>query len=256
MDLGLEGVPCAVSGASRGLGYAVAMELAREGAAVAICSRDRAAIEKAAETIGPRAIPIVADVSTPEGASDFIESAARGLGGLQVLVTNAGGPPPGYPSKHDDSAWLDAYELNFLSAVRMIRAALPYLEQTRWGRIVCITSNVVKQPDPSLSLSSAVRSATTAFAKTLAAEVASRNITVNCVMPGQIVTDRLRSLAGAPGDAGPEHPSFSEMITRIPAARLGRPEELAASVAFLCSERASFINGVNLAVDGGFLRSL
>lgn len=260
MDLGLRGVPAAVAGASRGLGYAVACELAREGARVAICARDAGRLGDAAKAIGEETgsevFPIAADVSQAHGAREFIEEAARSLGGLQVLVTNAGGPPTGDPATLDDDAWLAALDLNFLSAVRMARAALPHLRSRTWGRIVCITSAVVKQPQPGLSLSSAARAAATAFAKTLADTVGREGITVNCVMPGQIVTDRLRTLSGAPPDAGPGHPAFAAMAERIPIGRIGDPAEFAAVVAFLCSERASFVNGVSLAVDGGFLRGL
>jgi 3-oxoacyl-[acyl-carrier protein] reductase len=173
-----------------------------------------------------------------------------------VIVSNAGGPPPGAPSSFADEAWLAALELNFLSAVRLVRAALPHLEQRPWGRILCITSLSVHQPIPNLVLSTASRLATTGFAKTLAREVGPRGITVNCLLPGSIATDRLASLAGAPPGAGPEHPAFAAMAAEIPLGRVGSPEEFAAAAAFLCSARASFVNGVNLQVDGGLLRSV
>lgn len=260
MDLGLTEVPAAVAGASRGLGYAVARELAREGARVAICSRGAAAVAAAAAAIaeetGALLHPIAADVSSAEGARRFVQEAGAALGGLQVLVTNAGGPPPGPPTAFDDEAWLRALELNFLSAVRMSRAALPLLRARPWGRIVCMTSITVKQPPLNLALSNAARSATTAFAKSLSMEVGAEGITVNCVLPGQIATARLRSLAGAPPDAGPDHPAFASMAAQIPAGRVGNPEEFASVVAFLCSERASFVSGVSLQVDGGFYRGL
>lgn len=260
MDLGLKDVPAAVAAASSGLGHAIALELSREGARVAICSRDEARIAKAAESIstetGGEVHPFVADVATTDGGEGFIADAADALGGLQVLVINAGGPPPGPPSAFDEQAWLDALNLNFLSSVRMSLASLPHLRQRDWGRIVAVTSNSVKQPLVGLALSSAARAAGTAFAKTLADEVGSEAITVNTVMPGQIVTDRLRSLAGAPPEAGPTDPAFASMIEKIPAGRVGTPQEFAAAVAFLCSERASFINGISLAVDGGFLRGI
>lgn len=260
MDLGLDGVPAAVSGASRGLGFAVASELAREGARVAICSRDQQAVDSAAEAIeledSPRPLAIQADVSKEEGARKFIERTFEDFGGLQVLVTNSGGPTPGPTGAFDDEQWLEALELNFLSAVRLVRAARPHLEKGPWGRVICITSATVKQPSPNIALSNAARAATTAFAKTLASEMARSKVTVNCVMPGQILTDRLRSLTGAGPEAEPDDPSFAAMIEQIPVGRIGRPEEFAAVVAFLCSERASFVNGVNLPVDGGFLKGL
>jgi 3-oxoacyl-[acyl-carrier protein] reductase len=260
LDLGLKGVGAAVAGSSRGLGYAVALELSREGAAVVVGSRDLDAAKAAADTIsdetGNAVHPVAADVSKEEQAKGFVEEAASVLGGLGVLVANAGGPEPGGPTAFTNEQWKQALDLNFFSTVNLSLAALPHLKEREWGRIVCITSNVVKQPATMLSLSSAARAAATAFAKTLADTVASDGITVNCVMPGQIVTDRLRRLAGAPEDAGADHEAFSSMIDLIPAGRLGIPEEFAAAVAFLCSERASFINGVSLAVDGGFLRGL
>jgi 3-oxoacyl-[acyl-carrier protein] reductase len=261
VDLGLAGIPAAVAGASRGLGYAVAFELAQEGARVAICSRDYSgSIKEAARKIesatGSEVHAISADVAEAEGARRFVDQAAELLGGLQVLVANAGGPPAGPATQFDDEAWFNALELNFLSAVRMSRAALSHLRAAPWGRIVFMTSIVVKQPASDLALSSAVRSATTGFSKTLADELAEERITVNCVMPGQILTDRLRSLADAPADAGPDHPAFQGMTSKIPLGRLGTPEEFAAVVAFLCSKRASFVNGVALQIDGGFYRGL
>ena len=260
MDLGLSGVPAAVAAASRGLGFAVARELAAEGARVAICSRDRQAASAAASSIhdstGGEAHGLEADVSTAEGATGFVDGAVARLGGLQVVVVNAGGPTPGLTTDFDDEAWLRAFELNFLSAVRLVRAALPHLERRPWGRVLCITSVSVRQPIPNLALSNAVRLATTGFAKTLAGEVGARGITVNCLLPGSIATDRLRSLAGAPAGAGPDHPAYVSMAAEVPLRRVGAPEEFGAVAAFLCSARASFVNGVNLQVDGGLLRGL
>lgn len=260
MDLGLAGVPVAVAGASKGLGFAVALELAREGARVAICSRQGRALEHAAGLIkqetGTEVLAYAADVSKGKEAEDFIGAAAGGLGGLQVLVANAGGPPPGTANQFTDKQWLQTFEQNFLSAVRLARAAIPYLDRQPWGRILAITSSAAKQTAPELALSSAVRAATTGFAKSLAAELGPRNITVNCLMPGQIATDRLASLAGAPPGAGPDHPAFSKMAQQIPLGRVGRPEEFSAAAAFFCSSRASFITGVSLQVDGGLVRSL
>ena len=197
MDLGLSGVPAAVAGASRGLGRAIAMELAREGARVAICSRNEAAIRDAAASIeaatGAPVVPLVADFGEPDGADRFVADAAAALGGVQIA---------------------------------------------------------------NLPLSNAARSGATAFAKTLSAEVAADGITVNCLMPGHILTDRSRSLTGAPPDAGPDHPVFAGLAEDIPAGRIGLPEEFAAAAAFLCSERASYVTGVSLQVDGGWCRSL
>lgn len=227
---------------------------------MAICSRDERSASTAASSIheetGGEVHGLAADVSTAEGAVGFVEGAVERLGGLQVLVANAGGPPPGPAADFGDDAWLRAFELNFLSAVRLVRTALPHLERRPWGRILCVTSVSVRQPIPNLALSNAVRLATTGFAKTLAAEVGGRGITVNCLLPGSIATDRLRSLAGAPPGAGPEHPAYAAMAAEVPLRRVGSPEEFGAVAAFLCSARASFVNGVNLQVDGGLLRGL
>lgn len=260
MDLGLTDVPAAVAGASKGLGYAVALELAKEGARVSICSRDAERVKAAASTIekqtGAQVHPIVADVARVEGAEGFVSEAAAALGGLQILVANAGGPNPATAANASDEEWREAIDLNFLSTVRMVRSSLPFLREGPFGRVVCITSISVKQPMANLVFSNAVRSATTSFAKTLSMEVGSDNITVNCVLPGQIATDRLRFLSGAPEDAGPDHPAFRTMAAQIPMGRIGTPEEFAAVVAFLCSKRASFLNGVAIQVDGGYFKGL
>jgi 3-oxoacyl-[acyl-carrier protein] reductase len=260
MDLGLKGVPAAVAGASRGLGYAVALELARQGARVAICSRDEAAARAAASSItkqtGSEVYPVGADVAAEEGAKEFIDKSVAAFGGLQVLVTNAGGPPPGGAAERSDDEWLAALDLNFFSAVRMVRHALPHLRRNDWGRIVAITSSTVKQPVPSLALSNAARAATTSFLKTLSFEVGPDAITVNCVLPGRIATDRLGSLAGAPPGAGPGDPAFKAMAEEIPLGRVGTPEEFGAVVAFLCSKQASYVSGVSLSVDGGMMKGL
>jgi 3-oxoacyl-[acyl-carrier protein] reductase len=249
-----------VAGASKGLGYAIALELAREGARVAICGRDPVEVGKAAASIseatGSRVEGIPADVATAEGAEGFIGRAVESLGGLQVLVTNAGGPPPGPASTFDDEAWLAGFNLNFLSTVRMVRRALPEIGLFSWGRILVVTSTAAKQPIPGLAVSNSIRAATSGFAKSLSAEVASRGITVNCIMPGSILTDRLRSLTGAPEGSSGDHPALRQMAAQSPAGRLGTPEEFGAVAAFLCSERASYVNGVSLQVDGGAVKSL
>jgi 3-oxoacyl-[acyl-carrier protein] reductase len=260
LDLGLRGVPAAVAAASRGLGYATALELAREGARVAICARHPDEIANAASSIGRQTgafvQPVTADVSTAEGAQKFIKAAVESLGGLRVLVANAGGPPTGDVASFDDDTWVQAFGLNLMSTVRMVREALPHLVAAVWGRVLVITSTAAKQPIADLGLSNAMRAAATGFAKTLSSEVAAKGVTVNCIMPGSILTDRWRSLAGAPTDAGPDHPAFERVAKQVPIGRLGTPEEFAAVAAFLCSERASYVTGVSLQVDGGMTRSL
>jgi 3-oxoacyl-[acyl-carrier protein] reductase len=260
LDLGLNGVPAAVAAASRGLGYATALELAREGARLAICARHPEEVERAAASIagqtGAFVQPVTADVATPEGARRFIDSAVGALGSLRVLVANAGGPPIGKAATFDDEAWAGAFSLNFMSTVRMVREALPYLADSGWGRVLIITSTAVKQPIAHLGLSNSMRAAATGFAKTLAGEVAAKGVTVNCILPGSILTDRWRSLAGAPTGAGPDHPAFEQLAKQVPMGRMGTTEEFAAVAAFLCSERTSFVTGASIQVDGGMTRSL
>jgi 3-oxoacyl-[acyl-carrier protein] reductase len=260
MDLGLDGAPAVVAAASRGLGHAIAFELAREGARVAICSRHAGPIESAAREIaaatGAAVVPVVADMADPGGPARLVDAAVDAFGGLQIAVANAGGPPPGAPSHYDGDAWTQALTLNLLASVRLATAALPHLRRRPWGRILFVTSMAVKQPLPNLPLSNAARSGATAYAKTLATEVAAEGITVNCIMPQAILTDRIRSLAGAAAGAGPEDPAFAGLIADVPAGRVGLPEEFGAVAAFLCSARASYVTGSAVAVDGGWSRSL
>lgn len=249
-----------MGGASKGLGYAVALELALEGARVSICGRNRDRIESAAGSIaaetGAQVQAVEADLSTAAGAELFIRESERAFGTIQVLVTNTGGPSPGDAESLTDEQWVEALELNFFSAVRLVRKALPGMKERPWGRIVGITSTSVKQPIVNLALSSAVRSATTSFLKMIASGVGANSITANSVLPGHILTDRLRELVGAPIDSDSDHQVFGELAAQSPSGRIGSPHEFAAVVAFLCSERASFVNGVALQVDGGLVRSL
>jgi len=241
VDLGLEGKRAAVAAASRGLGFAVAAALAAEGARVAICGRDRGRIEAAAERIGPTAEPVVADVSTPEGAERFVAEARRRLGGVDILVTNAGGPPPGTFESTPLEAYRPALDLNLLSVVAMCRAAVPEMRARRFGRVVAITSLAVRQPYPDLILSNTARAGVTGFLKTLAREVAADGVTVNSLQPGSHATERLLELGGSP----------DEIAAGIEAGTIGRPEDFGAVAAFLCSEQARFITGAAIPVDGG-----
>jgi 3-oxoacyl-[acyl-carrier protein] reductase len=240
VDLGIEGKRAAVAASSRGLGFAVARMLAAEGASVAMCGRDRAAIELAAIDIG--AVPVVADVSTAEGAAGFVRDARAALGGVDILVPNAGGPPAGgFAEQPDPEAYLRAFELNALSVIAMCAEAVPEMRARRWGRIVAITSLAVRQPNPALILSTTARAGATGFLKTLAREVAADGVTVNSVQPGLHDTERLRQLTGG------EPPDTSG----IPARRIGEPDELAAVAVFLCSEPAGYVTGAAIPVDGG-----
>ena len=237
MDLGITGRKAAVAAASQGLGLATARALAAEGVEIAICGRDRDRLVAAGAALG--ATTIVADVSTPEGAAGFVVEARDRLGGLDILVPNAGGPPPGaFADIADTSAYARAFELNCLSTIAMCTEAVPGMQGQRWGRVVAITSIAVRQPIPYLILSNTARAGVTGFLKTLAREVAADGVTVNSVQPGIHDTERIRALgAGDPAD--------------IPAGRLGSADDFGAIVAFVCSESASFLTGAAIPVDGG-----
>ena len=237
MNLGIEGRTAAVAAASRGLGLATAEALVAEGVRVAICGRDRARVEAAAAGAG--LVPIVADVSSVAGATGFVRAANEALGPIDILVPNAGGPPPGtFADVTDPQAYADAFELNCLSTIAMCQEAVPTMRERRWGRVVAITSIAVRQPIPYLILSNTARAGVTGFLKTLAREVAADGVTVNSLQPGLHDTERIRSL-GEPDASG------------IPAARIGMPEEFGALAAFLCSELAAFVTGAAIPVDGG-----
>jgi 3-oxoacyl-[acyl-carrier protein] reductase len=241
MDLGIAGRTAAVAGASSGLGFAAASALAAEGVRVAVCGRDRGRIDAAAERI-EGAVPLVADVSTVEGATAFVDDATDALGHLDILVANAGGPPPGTFASTPLDAYLPALELNLLSTVAMCKAAVPAMCARGWGRVVAITSVTVRQPSSALILSNTARAGVTGFLKTLALEVAGQGVTVNSVQPGLHLTDRARSLYGE---------RVAEAAAGVPAGELGDPADFGATVAFLCSAHARFVVGAALPVDGG-----
>ncbi len=246
MDLGLNGKRAAVAAASMGLGYASAEALAAEGVRVAICGRDKGRIDEAAAKIGPNAIPLVADVSTTAGATAFVEAAQEALGGLDILVTNGGGPPPGDFASTPLDAYADAVELNLLSVVAMCYAAVPSMQEQGWGRVVAITSIAVRQPIGGLILSNTARTGATGFLRTLAREVAKDGVTVNSVLPGLHATARLIQLYGDTADAA----------RGIPSGTVGDPGDFGQVVAFLCSEQAKYLTGVALQIDGGTYAAL
>jgi len=235
-----------VAAASKGLGFATAQALAGEGARVAICGRARDRIEEAAARIGPNAFPLVADVSTGEGARRFVVEARDALGGLDILVTNAGGPPPGNFESVPYEEYPGALALNLLSVVAMCQEAVPGMRAQRFGRVVAITSISVRQPLANLILSNTARAGATGFLKTLAREVAKDGVTVNSVQPGSHATDRLLGLYG----------DVATATAGIPTGELGRPEDFGAVVAFLCSDSARFITGAAIPVDGGAYAAL
>src|SRR5215472_14822334 len=224
MDLGLKGARALVTAASKGLGRACAAALAGEGARVFIVSRDEERLALTEREIGAVG-HLAADLAQPGAPERAVEAAAAPLGGLDILVCNAGGPPPGTFESTAVDAWETGYQLTLMSAVRLSRAALPLLVDSGRGRIVNITSISVRQPIPNILLSNAFRSAVTAMAKTLAAEVARHGITVNNLAPGTIMTDRVRQIYSG---------SLEEVRASIPAGRVGEPEEFGAMCAFLC----------------------
>jgi 3-oxoacyl-[acyl-carrier protein] reductase len=262
MDLGIQGRVALVAAASKGLGRASALELARAGCKVAICARDEAGVTAAAQAIadetGATVLPVTADMSRAEDIERFVATARQQLGDAQIVVANAGGPPGGTFEQFDDAAWERAFQLTEMSAVRLIRATLPAMRQAGWGRIITITSISVKQPIDNLLLSNAIRPGVVGLVKSLANQLAPEGITVNNVAPGSILTDRQYELQSQ--RAQREGLSVDEAIAAagksIPAGRIGQPEELGALVAFLASSRASYITGQTIAVDGGAGRGL
>jgi 3-oxoacyl-[acyl-carrier protein] reductase len=261
MNLGLRNRVALVAAGSKGLGHAVARELAAEGARVVVCARGRDDLEVACAAIrdsGHDAQAVVADVSIPTDVYNAVAEAERTYGPVDILVTNSGGPRSGRFETLGADDWDAATRLLLSSTVGFVHAVLPGMRARRWGRILTITSIAAKQPVDGLMLSNSLRSAVTAFAKTLANEVAAEGVTVNNLMPGYTRTDRVVNLSNQMSAS--EGTSAEEVIGRweaeIPMRRIGEPEEFAALAAFLASERASYITGQSIAVDGGWIRSM
>ncbi|HEY3027376.1 MAG TPA: SDR family oxidoreductase [Pyrinomonadaceae bacterium] len=262
MDFGLKDRVALVAAASRGIGFAAARELAREGARVFLCSRDQARASDAAQKIhaetGAIVAGIAADVTEQEAAERFVTLAREQAGRIDILVTNAGGPPSSVFSATHLEMFRKAFELNALSAIRLAQLVLPGMRERGWGRIVSITSVSVKQPIEGLLLSNTVRAGLTGWAKTVSNEVAAEGVTVNNVAPGYTLTEHQDELASTRARTlGKSKEETIEMWAgQVPMRRLASAEEIAAAVAFLASERASYITGVTLQVDGGWVRSL
>lgn len=262
MDLGLGGKVALVAAASKGMGKACAMGLAAEGARVAICARTEADLASAAEEIRQKTdaeiLPVRADLTRIEDIRRAVQATVDAFGGIDILVNNAGGPPPGAFDQLTDAQWQSAFELTLLSTVRLIREVLPYLRAKRWGRILNIQSSAVKEPIHGLILSNGIRPGVIGLAKTLAAELGKDNITINTICPGRILTDRLLSLMAVRArQAGKSLDAYlPEATADIPLGRIGSPEEFASMVVFLASERASYVTGVTVQVDGGLIRGL
>jgi 3-oxoacyl-[acyl-carrier protein] reductase len=253
VDLGLEGTAAVVGGASAGIGLAIARTLADEGCAVTMCARDEARLAEAAGSVAGSPLAIAGDVRDERVLARLVDETAAARGRLDIVVNNAGGPPPGTFTGTSDDAWLDAFELSLMAGVRLTRLALPHLRASGRGRVVNISSWSVREPIPNLVLSNAVRPGVLGWAKTLAHEVGADGVTVNTIAPGKIATGRMRELWEArPDPAAAE----AEDIASIPVGRMGTPEEVAAAVAFLCSVPAAYVSGAVLPVDGGSLRGV
>ena len=262
MDLGIEGKVALVTAASKGLGKAVAIQLALEGAKVIICSRNLESLQKAKSEIAKKTNVTVhtisCDVTDEEQIKQMINSIQQEFGTIDILVTNAGGPPSGSFSDFDVDDYRKAVELNLLSTISLCQKVVPLMQKQKWGRIVMMTSVSVKQPIDNLILSNTARTGVIGFMKSLSNEVAKDGITVNSICPGYTKTQRVENLAKAFTDSGNGtiEDFYNKLESSIPMKRIGSPEEFAQSVAFLVSEGAGYITGVSLKVDGGFAKGL
>ncbi|MBB5374587.1 3-oxoacyl-[acyl-carrier protein] reductase [Deinococcus metalli] len=235
----LDGKRALVTGGSRGIGLAAATQLRDLGADVILAARDEPTLRAAAAGLG--AAWAVADVSTPDG----VQAALDAAGTVDILVSNAGGPPPSLPSRVSGDAWQRGFDTTFLSTVRLVDGVLPGMRERRWGRIIAITSLTVGRPSLNLPVSNAMRAAVTNHLRTLSLEVAQDGVTCNTVAPGYTSTDRLKALYADPADA-------EKLSVRIPARRFGHPEEVAAAISFLATNEAAYITGQEILVDGGW----
>lgn len=262
MDLGLKDKVAIVTASSKGLGKACAVGLVREGAKVVICARNEDELEKTKDEIkrnlNGEILSIRADVTKYEDVKNLVKSTVDNFGTVHILVTNAGGPPAGYFENFSDDDWNKAFNLNFMSTVRLIREVLPYMKSQKWGRIINITSVTVRQPIDNLILSNSIRMSVVGLAKTLALQLARYNILINNVAPGYTLTDRVKFVIEQQAkNTGKAFEQVKEELAKdIPLGRLADPEELANVVVFLASEKASYITGVTIPVDGGWIKGV
>lgn len=253
MDLGIKNKKALIMASSKGLGKSVALELAREGTVVMICGRTEADLIETANEISridnAEVYYVVGDVASGSDRHKILTQAKSKMGTVDILVTNSGGPPFGDFEQHNEKDWENAYRLLLESVVGMIKGVLPDMKKNKWGRIISITSQAVKQPVEGLVLSNSIRASVVGLVKTLSNELGAYNITVNNVMPGYTQTKRLENLIA-------KNPNLLKITEEIPLGRIGKPEEFAAAVIFLASERASYITGVSLPVDGGWIKGI
>jgi 3-oxoacyl-[acyl-carrier protein] reductase len=260
MDLHLKDKRALVTGASRGLGYATALTLAGEGSRVAVNSRDKVRINAAAEQIaretGGTVHGIPGDVSAVDSAANIVEASVAALGGLDILVTNSGGPPAGSFESFDETAWQKAVDLSFMGHVRLIRAALPYLRKSLHASVLTVTSYSVKQPIPNLVLSNSIRAATVGLTKSLAIELGREGIRFNSILPGWTETERVIELMSfrAKQNGTTLEQEIASQSRESPLGRMGKPQEFANAATFLVSPAASYITGVMLTVEGGMYK--
>jgi len=249
MDLQIAGKTALVTGASKGIGFAVASALAAEGVRLVVNARDAGSLGEAAErlrALGAEVHPVAGDVSELKHVKSLLAATREAVGDPAILVANAGGPPTGPAETLDDAAWARGFELTLMSAVRLARGVVPAMKANGWGRIVFVTSLSVKEPIANLTLSNAFRSGVTAFARTLANEVAEHGVTVNSVAPGYTLTERLDELFS-------DDYARARPVSKIPARRFAAPEEVASAAAYLCSAQAGYVTGQTLVVDGGMV---
>jgi 3-oxoacyl-[acyl-carrier protein] reductase len=262
MNLGLDGKVVLIAGASKGLGYGVALAVAREGGRLSISSRDAASIAAAATRIeretGAKVLATPVDVRSSEAIQRWVGATEQHFGGVDALMTNSGGPPAGLALSFDDGAWQDAADLLLFSALRMIRAAVPSMQARGGGAILMSTSSSVKEPIQNLGLSTVLRASVSALAKTLALELAASGIRVNQIIPGRIDTDRVRHLdeVNANKQGISTEAAKTKAMASIPLARYGTIEEFGRVGAFLLSDAASYMTGATVQVDGGMIRSV
>jgi 3-oxoacyl-[acyl-carrier protein] reductase len=252
MDLGIKNKVAFVSASSQGLGKSSALALAKEGAHVAICGRNQELLRQTAgeiKALGVKVLSLEGDLSSAADCRRFVESTLTEFGSVDILVTNTGGPPTGKFESFEQADWDKAFQQLTLSVVSLTKGFIPGMKDKKWGRIISITSQAVKQPVNNLVLSNAVRSSIVGLLKTLATELGEHQITVNNIMPGYTQTQRLAKLIET-------NPAVAKVTSEIPLGRFGKPEEFGAVVAFLASEQASYITGVSLAVDGGWIRGV